>query len=78
MFPWSFDLKLRGDIGWPARSPDLNPCDYFLWGHLKSKVYYIKSPQSFKQLKHAIRQEVSVISQEMTRRVVENFPERLQ
>jgi len=24
---------------WPARSPDLNPLDYFLWGHLKSLVY---------------------------------------
>lgn len=20
---------------WPARSPDLNPLDFFLWGHLK-------------------------------------------
>ncbi|EFN63727.1 hypothetical protein EAG_00069, partial [Camponotus floridanus] len=20
---------------WPARSPDLNPLDYFLWGYLK-------------------------------------------
>lgn len=26
-------------IKWPARSPDLTPCDYFLWGALKSKVY---------------------------------------
>ena len=24
---------------WPARSPDLNPLDFFLWGHLKSIVY---------------------------------------
>ena len=23
---------------WPARSPDLNPLDFFLWGFLKSKV----------------------------------------
>ena len=23
----------------PPRSPDLNPLDYFLWGHLKSLVY---------------------------------------
>ena len=20
---------------WPPRSPDLNPCDFFLWGYLK-------------------------------------------
>ena len=28
-----------GPVGWPARSPDLNPLDFFLWGHLKSLVY---------------------------------------
>ena len=24
---------------WPPRSPDLTPCDFFLWGYLKNKVY---------------------------------------
>ncbi|EZA46903.1 hypothetical protein X777_01029 [Ooceraea biroi] len=24
---------------WPARSPDLNSVDFFLWGQLKSLVY---------------------------------------
>ncbi|GBM96214.1 hypothetical protein AVEN_236544-1 [Araneus ventricosus] len=24
---------------WPARSPDLNCLDYFLWGYVKSLVY---------------------------------------
>ena len=28
-----------GPIAWPPRSPDLNMCDFFLWGHLKSLVY---------------------------------------
>ena len=28
MFP-SQVISLRGDIGWPPRSPDLNPCDFF-------------------------------------------------
>lgn len=26
-------------VTWPPRSPDLNPLDYFLWGHLKVVVY---------------------------------------
>lgn len=26
----------RGTTEWPARSPDLTPCDFFLWGHLSS------------------------------------------
>jgi hypothetical protein len=28
------DNKMR-----PPRSPYLNPCDFFLWGYLKGKVY---------------------------------------
>ena len=28
-----------GPIAWPARSPDLNPLNFHLWGHLKSIVY---------------------------------------
>lgn len=28
-----------GSINWAARSPDLTPLDFFLWGHLKHKVY---------------------------------------
>jgi hypothetical protein len=29
----------NGPVLWPARSPELNPCDFFLWGHLKQIVY---------------------------------------
>lgn len=29
----------NGPVLWPARSPDLNPCDFFLWGHMKQLVY---------------------------------------
>ncbi|KAJ4442662.1 hypothetical protein ANN_04251 [Periplaneta americana] len=28
-----------GPIAWSPRSPDLNPVDFYLWGHLKSLVY---------------------------------------
>jgi hypothetical protein len=24
---------------WPARSPDLNYCDFFFWGCLKANIY---------------------------------------
>ena len=63
MFPGHL-ISLRGDIGWPARSPDLNPCDFFLWGYLKSKVYSNRS-QSIEKLKDAIRQEIASIPLEM-------------
>jgi hypothetical protein len=28
-------LGYGGPVSWPARLPDLNPLDFFLWGHLK-------------------------------------------
>ena len=75
MFP-SRLVSLRGDIGWPARSPDLTPCDFFLWGYLKAEVYKHR-PQTVKALKDAIREKVAAIPPEMTNVVMENFRERL-
>jgi hypothetical protein len=37
MFPRCL-VSLRGDLQWPARSPDLSICDFSLWGHLKERV----------------------------------------
>lgn len=30
-----------GPVNWPPRSPDLNPCDFCIWGYLKSSVYAV-------------------------------------
>ena len=32
-------ISIRGDLEWAARSPDLTPCVFYLWGYLKSRVY---------------------------------------
>ena len=69
-------ISLRGDIGWPPRSPDLTPCDFFLWGYLKAKVYE-QRPQTLEALKEAIRQEVAAITPEMILKVMDNYRERL-
>ena len=29
----------RDPVSWPARSPDLTPLDFCIWGYLKNKVY---------------------------------------
>ena len=34
----------RDHIEWPARSPDLTACGYWLWGYLKVEVY-ARKPQ---------------------------------
>ena len=74
MFPAHL-IPFLGDIGWPARSLDLNSCNFFLWGYLKSKVY-INCPRSIEQLRDAIRQEITAIPHEMTSQVIDNFCER--
>ena len=66
---------VQGQAKW-SDTPDLNPCDFFLWGYLKSKVYS-NCPQSIEQLKDAIHHEITAIPHEMTRRVIDNFREHL-
>ena len=43
----------KRSIDWLARSPDLTPMDFFLWGVLKDKVYSQK-PRSVDDLKNYI------------------------
>lgn len=69
-------VSSRGDISWPPRSPDLSPCDFFLWGYLKAEVYKHR-PRTLQELKDVIRQEVAAIPREVTRRTMDNFRERL-
>jgi hypothetical protein len=69
-------ISRRGTIEWPARSPDLNACDFFLRGHLKRKVYEEK-PRTKMGLKQNIREEVAAISLTMLQRVMQNFQKRL-
>ncbi|KAG5895857.1 hypothetical protein JTB14_012242 [Gonioctena quinquepunctata] len=42
-FPDSW-IGTRGPVAWPARSPDLNPLDSYLWGYLKNKMYDTTNP----------------------------------
>ena len=46
----------RGFIEWPARSPDLSPLDYFLWGYLKCTVF-VTRPANMEELKMRIKKE---------------------
>jgi hypothetical protein len=75
MFP-PHVISRRGNIEWPAKSPDLNACDYFLWRYLKSKVYE-KKPRTTEDLKQNIREEVAAIPPTMLQRVMQNFQKRL-
>ncbi|XP_069672490.1 uncharacterized protein [Periplaneta americana] len=70
-------ISHRGDVQWPPRSPNLNACDYFLWGYLKSRVYQDR-PRTIQELKRNIRTEVAATSPNVLQRVMRSLPLRLQ
>jgi len=42
-----------GPVAWPPRSPDMNPLDFYLWGHVKSIVYK-NAPNNIADLRQRI------------------------
>ena len=65
-------------FAWPPYSTDLNPCDYYLWGYLKSKVYCDSYPVTTEQLKKNIVRECRRIKKETVQAVINNFNSRIQ
>ena len=61
---------------WPARSPDLAPPDYWLWGTLKGRVYQ-RRPKSIPEQKDVIRDEISKIKTQDLQNAVQNLLCRL-
>ena len=75
MFPQHV-ISRAGDVPWPALSPDLSACDYFLCGYIKSRIF-ISKPRTIEELKQSITEEIAAIPEQMTRRVMENLGVRL-
>ena len=61
----------------PPRSPDLNPCDFWLWGFLKDYVYR-RNIQTDLELKESILSHVSSIDRETLRAAVEHVATRFE
>ena len=49
-------VGLGHNVEWPPRSPDLTPCDFFMWGYLKDKVFSTP-PENIQQLRQKIIDE---------------------
>lgn len=62
---------------WPARSPDLSPNDFFLWGHIKSSIYSEDRIQNKEELKNKIAQAIDSLTQQMMQNVRNAFYNRL-
>jgi len=77
LFPGKL-ISHRGDVPWPPPPPppDRSPCNFFLWGYLKGKVY-IDKPRDIPQLQNAIEQEMRAIPRQMCEQEMTNFSRRL-
>lgn len=72
-------IGIGGFLEWPARSPDLNPLDYFLWGFIKTFVYDQNPPESLEELQQKFEEAVAALTPEMIRRAThEQFIRRLE
>jgi hypothetical protein len=66
-----------GPLEWPARSPDLTPCDFWLWGSLREKVY-AQHPSNLQELQEKILHECGQIPIETCRSACHAFKARLE
>ena len=69
-------ISNRLDFSWPAKSPDLNPLDYFFWGAAEAEVYR-KKPKTIFDLKKVVENYANQITRDTLHRVADNFMERV-
>ena len=69
-------LSKKAAFPWPARSPDLNPLDFFMRGFLKARVYQAQ-PRNLTELKASIRAVLATVTRDMCQRVMTNLQRRL-
>lgn len=65
------------NMPWPPRSPDLTPCDFFLWGFVKSQVYRSR-PNDIEDLKSRIIAAFEGLTARTLRKVMVAYRTRLQ
>ena len=58
-------VGLGHNVEWPPRSPDLTPCDFFMRGYLKDKVF--SRPLNIQQLRQQIINEFNILRQQPNR-----------
>lgn len=66
-----------GRVPWPARSPDLTPLDFFLWGVLKDMVYK-EVPTTVQDMRERIIRACSLIQTDIINRAIQSMRIRVQ
>ena len=61
---------------WLTNSPDAAPCDYFLWGYLRSQLKHRRA-KTINGLKKDIKDEIEKIPLDMIQRALSEWPKRV-
>ena len=64
-------------LRWPARSPDLTPCDYSLWGTIKDTIHREQLYHNVGQLRNAIVEAFANITPDQISKCIHHFEHRL-
>jgi hypothetical protein len=67
----------RACFPWLPRLPDLTPCDFYLWGFIKNRLYVPLLPADLPELRNRIEAVVATITQETLTKVWEELAYRL-
>jgi hypothetical protein len=72
--------KTGQGIDWPPYSPDLNPCDFSLWGLTKDIVYHPSqgTAETTDFLKERINETIKSIPDENRHKIIDHFLKRLE
>ncbi|GBM90703.1 hypothetical protein AVEN_154643-1 [Araneus ventricosus] len=62
---------------WPPRSPDLTPCDFWLWGFIRDQIYG-EHPPALSHLKDSIIRHIRGINEDLLRSSVEHTVLRME
>lgn len=65
-----------GPVRWPARSPDLSPLNFFLWGHCK-EIIYRQLPENVEELNDKLHYAIWNIDNEVMEKTQENLLRRM-
>jgi hypothetical protein len=61
----------------PTRSPNLTPCDFYIWGFVKDSVYVPPLAMSLKELRDRISHALQTITADMLHRDWDEFDYRV-
>lgn len=69
-------ISNNGPINWPARSPDITPPDFYLWGYAKNEVYGFSPPENRQELEDRVLHVFTTINRNTLRRVTHKVLEK--